>query len=79
MEVTGQGPSPPTSSAITSQPLQTLATSPNQSSAVRQVDPNNPDDPLAAIMNQTIFGGNFVMARKSAGEPQFCLLFQVTV
>jgi hypothetical protein len=58
MEVTGQGPSPPTSSAITTQPLQNMVTSPNQSSTVRQVDPNNPDDPLAAIMNQTIFGGD---------------------
>jgi len=58
MEVTGQGPSPPTSSAITTQTLQNMVTTPNQSSTVRQVDPNNPDDPLAAIMNQTIFGGD---------------------
>jgi len=59
MEVPGQGPSPPSSSAISTQPLQNLTvTSNNQSSSVRQVDPNNPDDPLAAIMNQTIFGGD---------------------
>ena len=57
MEVPGQGPSPTTTSAITTQNLQNMVTTSNQSSTVRQVDPNNPDDPLAAIMNQTIFGG----------------------
>merc|ERR1719483_79375 len=58
MELPGQGPSPTTTSAITTQNLQNMVPTSNQSSTVRQVDPNNPDDPLAAIMNQTIFGGD---------------------
>ena len=71
MEVPGQGPSPPSSSAISTQPLQNLTvTSNNQSSSVRQVDPNNPDDPLAAIMNQTIFGGRYVTNIRVENEKQ---------
>jgi len=58
MELPGQVPSPTTTSAITTQNLQNMVPTSNQSSTVRQVDPNNPDDPLAAIMNQTIFGGD---------------------
>ena len=56
MEIPGQGTSTTSGCAMTTQTLPTSNS--NQSSSVRQVD-NSSDDPLAAIMNQTIFGGNF--------------------
>ena len=54
MEIPGQGTSTTMTSAMTTQTLPTSNS--NQSSSVRQVDTSS-DDPLAAIMNQTIFGG----------------------
>ena len=57
MEIPGSV-STSTSSAISSQPINnTNNTNSNQSEA-RQVESNS-DDPLAAIMNQTIFGGGW--------------------
>ena len=61
MEIPGSV-SAPASSAITPETVDTNTNS-NQSSS-RQVE-NNSDDPLAAIMNQTIFGGSNIKFKHS--------------